>query len=55
MFTSETVLVLSREAIFVDCGYEQIFQDFCGWTEYRDRPIRSSLGGVLARLRYKDD
>ena len=34
MFTSDTVLVLSREEIFVDCGQEQRCQDFCGWTEY---------------------
>ena len=27
------MLVLSREEIFVDCGQEQRFQDFCDWAE----------------------
>ena len=55
MIWSKTVLVWSRLEIFVDSGQNQRLQYFGGWTEKRDRPIRSSYGGVLARFRYWDD
>ena len=55
MIWSKTVLVWSRLEILVDSGKNQRLQYFRGWTEKRDRPIRSSYGGVLARFRYWDD
>ena len=55
MIWSKTVLVWSRLDIFVDSGQNQRLQYFHGWAEKRDRPIRSSYGGVLARFRYWDD
>ena len=45
----------SRLEIFVDSEQNQILQYFRGWTEKRDRPIRRSYVGVLARFRYWDD
>ena len=50
MIWSKTALVWSMLEIFVDSGQNQRLQYFRGWTEKRDRPIRSSYGGVLARL-----
>ena len=55
MILSKTVLVWSRLEIFVDSGQNHRLQYFRGWKEKRDRPIRSSYGGVLARFRYWDD
>ena len=55
MIWSKTVLVWSRLEIFVDSGQNQRLQYFRGGEVKRDRPIRSSYGGVLARFRYWDD
>ena len=49
MIWAKTVLVRSRLDIFVDSGQNQRLQYFRGWAEKRDRPIRSSYGGILAR------
>ena len=46
------MLVWSRKEIFVGSRSEQRFQDFRGCAEKRDWPVRGSMGGVLARLRY---
>ena len=55
MIWFKIVLVWSMLEKFVDSGQNRILQYFCGWSEKRDRPIRSSYGGVLARFRYWDD
>ena len=55
MIWSKTVLFWSRLEIFVDIGQNQRLQYFHGLAKKRDRPIRSSYGGVLARFRYWDD
>ena len=55
MISSKTVLVWSWLEIFVDSGKNQRLQYFRGWAEKRDRSIRSSYGGVLAKFRYWDD
>ena len=52
MFRPEAVLVWSREDIFVDKCRDS--RTFCGWAEKRQWPVRSSLGCVLASLRYRD-
>ena len=54
MTWSKTVLVRSRLEIFVDNGQNQRLH-FHGCAAKRDRPIRSSYGGILARFRYWDD
>ena len=46
MIWSKAVLVWSRLEIFVDSGQNQRLQYFRGWAEKRDRPIRTSYGGV---------
>ena len=51
---SKAVLVWSRLEIFVDSGQQQRLKYF-RVAEKRDRPIRRSYGGVLARFRYWDD
>ena len=48
-------VIWSRLEIFADSGQNQRLQYFRGWAEKRDRPIRSSYGGVLARFQYWDD
>ena len=53
MFTSETVLVLSREEIFVDCGVE--IPGLSRQDIVMRLTVRSSLGCVISRLRYRDD
>ena len=55
MIWSKTVLVWSMLKIFVDSGQNQRLQYFLGWAEKRDRPVRSSYGGVLARCQFWDD
>ena len=55
MIRSKTVLVWSRLEICVDSEQNQRLQYFRGWAGKRDRSIRSSYGGVLARFRYWDD
>ena len=50
MIWSKTVLVWSRLEIFVVSGQNQRHQYFRGWAEKRDRPIRSSYGGVLCHI-----
>ena len=48
MIWFKTVLVWNRLEIFVDSGQNQRLQYFRGWTENRDRPIRSFYGVSLS-------
>ena len=52
---SKTVLDWSMLDIVADNMQNQTLQYFRDWAKKRDRPIRSSYGGVLARFRYWDD
>ena len=55
MIWFKTVLVWNMLGIFVVSGQNQRLQYVRGWAEKRDRPIRSSYGGLPARFRYWDD
>ena len=55
MIWSKTVLVWNRLEIFVDSGKNKRLQYFRYLAEKRDRLIRNSQGGVIARFRYLDD